>query len=73
MRRLGVLPGQASILQILGDLAPQEGQPARARHHYTEALAMLPATYPASQQVGDSLAALDEPQPAIPSAHDEKR
>ena len=61
MRRLGCLPEQATILQALGDLAARDGQPAHARRHYQQVLAMLPGTHPASQQVRESLQALDEP------------
>ena len=67
MRRLGCLPEQATIVQALGDLAARDGQPARARRHYQQALAMLPGTHPASQQIHESLAALDEPRPDCPN------
>jgi predicted negative regulator of RcsB-dependent stress response len=64
MRRLGCLPEQATILQALGDLAARDGEPVQARRHYQQALAMLPGTHPASQQVRGSLEALDDPEPA---------
>jgi tetratricopeptide (TPR) repeat protein len=57
-RRLGRLPEQATILRGLGDLAARDGEPARARQLYQQALAMLPGTHPASRQVRKSLAAL---------------
>ena len=63
MRRLGCLPEQATIVHALGDLAARDGQPARARRHYQQALAMLPGTHPASQQIHESLTVLDEPRP----------
>lgn len=62
MRHLRSLPGEADILQLLGDLADVGGQRAAARRRYVAALAILDEiNSPDAPRLRDRLARLDRP------------
>ena len=65
MRTLGCLPGQVSIMAVIGNLAARTGQPSEARRRYQQILAMLPGTHPAAQQIRRRLNAVGGPWPPL--------